>query len=184
MKRFIKLTILASLAALLAGCFSSVPSELKSSVGETYYTQRNLWIYRSEHETVNYAVERLLPINSEIKVRDIGGKVVEFTLLDDGADLVLINIEKYTQAGMSEIFDRYFAKSKVSLSSFSAAEREAIEAGDVREGMSKAAVLLARGYPPAHETHSVENDEWKYWRNRFNTRVVHFDNGRVDRIVD
>ena len=50
--------------------------------------------------------------------------------------------------------------------------------------MSKKAVLVALGHPPAHATPSLESDEWKYWKSRWNTMIVIFKNGKVAAIRD
>ena len=63
-------------------------------------------------------------------------------------------------------------------------ERENINAGTVKNGMSKAAVVVARGYPPAIETPSLKRNQWKYWRNRWDTIVVTFNNDRVVNVKD
>ncbi len=170
--------------AFLMGCSSGAPKELKGSEGQTFYTQLNMWTYKDQHRTVNYGVDRLIPVNTAVKIRDIGGEDVEFSLLENGRELTLVNIEKYSREEMGEIFKRYFGRDTVSLDSFTAAEREAIAEGKVEKGMSKQAVLMARGYPPAHETPSIEDDQWKYWTSRFNTKIVYFENGKVSRIKD
>lgn len=85
---------------------------------------------------------------------------------------------------MSGIFKRTFASTKVSLEQFTELERKAIRAGEVKAGMSKAAVIVAIGYPPKHRTASLESDSWRYWQNRFNTFVVVFKDEKVDAITN
>jgi len=48
-----------------------------------------------------------------------------------------------------------------------AKEIEAIKTGSLCVGMSKAAVVVAYGYPPEHVTPSLDNDVWTYWMDRF-----------------
>jgi hypothetical protein len=43
--------------------------------------------------------------------------------------------------------------------------------------MTKEQVLMARGYPPAHETPSLDLDTWKYWSSRFVTQTIAFERG-------
>ncbi|WP_049722716.1 hypothetical protein [Gilvimarinus polysaccharolyticus] len=181
MKRITALILLLA-TSLIIGCSSTPPKGLESSVGQQLYTQVGFWTYKNQHETVNYGVNRFIPVNTQVNINDINAKVVEFTLSDNGAERVLINTEKYTHQEMGEIFFRYFGKKKVDLQGFSSAERKAIERGEVKKGMSKKAVLLARGYPPAHETHSTDDNEWKYWNSRFNTMIVYFKDDKVSRI--
>ena len=63
-------------------------------------------------------------------------------------------------------------------------ERSLVSQGRLREGMSKEAVLLARGYPPVHHTPSTAANTWTYWVGRFEKRRIEFEQGRVVRIVD
>jgi hypothetical protein len=62
---------------------------------------------------------------------------------------------------------------------FSEKEKRNIKLGEIEVGMSKDAVLMAYGYPPAHRTPSLESDQWVYWLNRFVNRPVVFRDGRV-----
>ncbi len=54
-------------------------------------------------------------------------------------------------------------------------EIDAVKAGKLVVGMSKAAVIMARGYPPEHRTPSTEVNNWLYWENRFRKKAVNFD---------
>ncbi len=40
-------------------------------------------------------------------------------------------------------------------------------------------LACAMGYPPPHETPSLDADRWVYWTNRFNRMAVLFWDGRV-----
>jgi hypothetical protein len=80
-------------------------------------------------------------------------------------------------------FDSFFSPRPIDLSSFSAKERNAIEAGSIEVGMSRQAALTSIGQPPAVGTLSLEGSSWQYWSNRFLTFNVQFDaNRRVSRI--
>ena len=50
--------------------------------------------------------------------------------------------------------------------------------------MRKNAVIVAIGYPPTSKTASLDSDQWTYLSNRFNHFIVHFKNGKVDRVQD
>ena len=62
---------------------------------------------------------------------------------------------------------------------FTAGEKENIKAGVIKEGMSKAAVLMAYGYPPGTKTPSLKSDFWIYMENRFITRSVKFKDDKA-----
>ena len=175
--KFTKIIIALFATAILAGCAGKSPIPQKE--GKTAVTQINMWSYKGELETTHYAVDTLIPVNSEVQIMDTSSKTITFRVVDTGMEVTLVNKQKYTGMGIDGIYDRYFGDSKVNLSKFSNLEREAIENGRVVPGMSKDAVLVARGYPPAHRTPSLESDSWRYWQSRFNTIVVNFDDGKV-----
>ena len=49
-------------------------------------------------------------------------------------------------------------------------------------GMSREGVILAVGYPPEHQTPSLEADQWSYWRNSHSRFQVYFVGGLVSGI--
>jgi len=57
--------------------------------------------------------------------------------------------------------------------------RKNLEQGIVTEGMTRAQVLMALGYPPVHRTPSLDAPAWTYWENRWVTFIVHFDGDKV-----
>ena len=72
------------------------------------------------------------------------------------------------------------APNKLSLGRLSPIDKKGIADGRAYKGMSKEGVRIALGYPALHETPSLQDDVWTYWRNRFATTAVEFDaSGRV-----
>jgi hypothetical protein len=57
----------------------------------------------------------------------------------------------------------------------SKAEKECVRTGEIVAGISKDAVLVAYGYPPTHQTPTLKEPTWMYWRNRFGRRAISFD---------
>ena len=55
----------------------------------------------------------------------------------------------------------------------------AVREGRIMPGMTKAEVLLARGYPPFHHTAGVTADRWTYYESPMVVDVVDFVDGRV-----
>jgi hypothetical protein len=103
--------------------------------------------------------------------------------LAEGRSFVFEHVAKHTMDSAEEAFDSFFSRRPIDLSSFSAKERNAIEAGSIEVGMSRQAALTSIGQPPAVGTLSLEGSSWKYWSNRFLTFNVQFDaNRRVSRI--
>ncbi len=179
--RIAKTLWLAATCLVLTACAFSPIGEFE---GETLYTQRNLWVTDGVHETTNYRVEYMIPVNTRVRIGDTNERVIKVSVPETGERFRVINIRKYTERDIETIFDRYFAAERQNLDAFRADEREAIESGEIERGMSKDAVLIARGFPPAHETPSIRMNEWRYWKSGNDTRVVRFDNDRVSEIVD
>jgi len=62
--------------------------------------------------------------------------------------------------------------------------RRAVATGKVAIGMTREQVIVSLGYPPAHETPSLDVDRWKYWYGRFDTFLVVWDDeGRVGDVI-
>jgi hypothetical protein len=62
--------------------------------------------------------------------------------------------------------------------------RDAVRAGKILIGMNKEEVLVSVGYPPKHQTPSLDAPQWKYWHTGFGTYLVLWDGaGRVKDVV-
>ncbi len=118
-----------------------------------------------------------------MRIAETTGDSIMMELVDSGRLIQIENVEDYSGQGIDGIYDRYFAESPVNLSGFGAKDRNAIEDGEVMKGMTREEVLLARGYPPAHRTPSLDGELWTYWRNRFARQTVEFENGKVVELV-
>lgn len=58
--------------------------------------------------------------------------------------------------------------------------RAAVKTGRIRAGMTRDQVIAAVGYPPAHQTPTLEATFWKYWYSSFGSYQVEWDEkGRV-----
>lgn len=192
LKRF-RLIVLTILMAMVgAGCTTTGglgfaermhPNALD---GKTLYTQVNMYSLKGKVVTwVNYHVDTLIPVNTPVVIDGIGDSSMIFTIKATGQKLQLKNREKYSKLNGEAWTKRHFGFHRVDLRRFSRAEREAIAAAQVRVGMSKASVLVAYGYPPAHRTPSLKDKRWLYWINRWNKVAVVFDSrGRVAQVIN
>jgi hypothetical protein len=185
MKRILApLTHLFVVAALFAAAGPSIAAEtnqVSAVKGDKLYTRFSLFYEDKVHRTTNYRIGTFVPINTEVTfVKATKGEIL--VTLPDGTALTIENVEKYSGEKIPGIFSRTFAKSPEDLSRFTAREKNSIEAGEVEPGMSKDAVIASLGYPPKHQTPTLKGNQWRYWRNRFATFVVHFDDDKVSSI--
>jgi hypothetical protein len=176
------------LALALAGCSrayrenESLPASVQ--VGSTYYTQVGMFYEKGRYRTTNYGVGIFLPANTAAELVEFGREQFVVKVPNTGETIEYVNVEKYTNWSLAEAFEKLFAREPVSLKEFNAIELEGIESGSLAQGMRKSAVIVARGYPPSHETPSLDRDQWKYWKNRWDTIIVSFKNDRIVEIKD
>ncbi len=151
---------------------------------DKYYTQVTMQYEKGKFRTTNYRKGILVPVNTEVRLLEVTAKSITVMLIKQEKELVVVNGVKYTGDDIYQSFTKLFSKKQVNLNKFSSLERKNIGLGKAVKGMKKAAVLVAIGYPPITRTPTIEADEWVYWKNRFNTFIVHFSNGQVSRIQD
>lgn len=144
------------------------------------YTTVNMWEEKGKILATNYARGRLIPVNSEVVIHGYSSKLIEFSIVGEGEQKIkLINVSKFTRLDVPGLAARMFSREEADLSEFSEDVQNAILVGDVRNGMSKEAVKISRGFPPSHVTPSLDGNVWKYWQNRWVTRNVLFEDGVV-----
>jgi hypothetical protein len=179
--------ILFLLLGLMIGCKKNLSTDqpaVSVNPSQIYYTQFSLFQEKNRYRTTNYRKGILIPINTAFTVKDMGNDEAHFRLADSGQILEIENVRKHTGDDMQTAFKRMAAPTKVDLNRFSAAERDAILAGRVIKGMSREAVIAAIGYPPITETPTLDSNDWTYWAHRFNRFVVHFNLGKVEKVID
>ncbi len=181
------LFFLLILMCLLGACNRQIKSsDLPPGIqiGQTYYTQFSLFQEENNYRTTNYRRGILIPVNTPVSLVSIGTDKAQIKINQTGQNLSIENVPKYTKDDMPRAFLKILGPRKVDLSGFSMAEQQHILAGKVKKGMERQAVLVAIGYPPQHETPSLDSNDWTYWSSRFNKFIVHFNNGKVDNIAD
>ena len=151
------------------------------------YTQVNLHPdeKRQRLYSVNYQRPGLLPLCTRVRIESVTAKEMIFTLAEGGRKYTYI-FHNSLRDPVAKHLDRYFGVTcnKAKLDGLSRVARDGVLAGQVSSGMSKEAVILAIGFPPEHATPSLEASAWRYWKNRFNTFLVHFEGDKVSRIQD
>ncbi len=150
----------------------------KAKRGDIFFTKHSLSHEYGKHSTVNYRRGKFLPVNTPVTFIRYTANSIYIRLPDDET-ICIYNVTAYSGENLNGIFKRTLSTSKIDLNEFTQEEQKAIKFGEVRIGMSKQAVLVAVGYPPKHKTVSLESNHWRYWRHRYGTFVVEFENDSV-----
>lgn len=182
MRTLLKVQLMTVFLVVLISCNPTYkPDELPSSIeiGKVYYSQVAMHMEHGHLPATNYGVGDLLPINSKVKIIEVKKKYVTGEDVTTRKELKFSNDTGHTKETIFQAFDKVFGPNPVDLSKFNELERKNIQEGRVEKGMSKEAVLAARGYPPAIGTPSIESNRWKYWWNRWNNFTVIFEDGVV-----
>ncbi len=144
-----------------------------------YFTRFSFREEGSTYLTTNYARGTLIPINTPVHVTAISKRKIALKRLDNGEPIYIDNVEKYSRKTTAQFASVLLSSAKTPIERLAPPLSSAIAAGELRKGMTKEQALMARGYPPAHETPSTDDDRWKYWSSRFVTQTIVFTNGRL-----
>lgn len=180
MKRIISVAIAFVTTMFLVACGGAklTPEQQTLVKNQTeLYTQSSMWVEKNRVYGTNFSKGLHIPVNTKVKILAINAKVIKFEYL--GTQVHYYITEKHTKIDAQKTLDRVFSTKEVNLSKFLKSEKKNILEGKVEKGMSKEAVLVARGYPPMHVTSSLEENLWKFWRHRFSTANVIFKDNKV-----
>ncbi|HEU5079063.1 MAG TPA: hypothetical protein VFT72_07605 [Opitutaceae bacterium] len=155
------------------------PPIIVPAVGQDYFLRFSLHEEDNEYPITNYARGSLVPINTPVKLISLDGKNFTLKRLDSSETIKVENIEKYSKRSTSEVAGLLLSSVKTPIEQLVPALQKAILAGEPRKGMTKEQVIMARGYPPAHETPSLDLDRWVYWSSRFVKQTLVFNNDRL-----
>ena len=160
----------------------------KYIIGEPVYLKVNIHYQNSSRGNnasyANYTDSGVghdfLAVNTPVKIKK--GRKNRFIIVDAETNIEIVF--EYSAARMQMSINEYLEKitspSKVNLGELSEKDRQGIENGVAKIGMSKEGVMMALGYPAAHKTPSPEENRWVYWKDRFRTLVITFgENGIV-----
>ena len=172
-----------SLLAALAGAV--VASTASAQAGDdkepklTGFTCCNLHYENDWISDANWGVQPMLPAGQPITITDYGRYRIHVEI--DGKKLRLGQ-----DYGRSEPLAQFARKivvaqdPKAKIATWPAAVREAVRHGKIMVGMTKEQVIVSLGYPPAHQTPSLDSPQWKYWLTRVGSFLVVWDDkGRV-----
>jgi len=168
---------------MFGGCGAAKLTPQQSQIvknKEVMYTQTGIWYTPKKNYFVatgtNYASGDYLPPNTKVTVSRIEKKYFVFSAGDK--TIYMYNVPKYTGLNMSQFFDRTLSPTPVDMSKFTSLERKSMQTGLLKNGMSKEAVIVSRGYPPIHKTPSTSENTWVYWNSRGYHYPLIFKNGK------
>jgi hypothetical protein len=139
---------------------------------------------RSAVYTMNYQMDGLIPVCTEVKILQRIYGYMQFKTVESGR---IYNYLEHGNPGEEFIsnISKYFGTEckKAEIEQLSEIDRKGILRGKALDGMTRKAVIYALGYPPVIKTPYLDTQRWWYWFNRFNRFYVEFDhNGIVTRI--
>ena len=183
MSKLVKGLLILIISILASGCGSAKLNPMEQSYidkQKVLYTQVGMWSYNSKVSGTNYSTGEFIPVNTKVTISKVTTSAIVMNY--DGRNIIIQN-NKYTKVDINTILNRTLSLSKVNLSKFSKATRNNILKGHLVIGMSKQASIIARGYPPAHVTPSLDSNSWRYWNSRWNTTIYQFSNNKLAQIV-
>lgn len=158
---------------------SIVPPPAKLTVGQTYFTRYTFHAEEGKYVSTNYAKGDLVPINTEVTLVSLKKDKFELKRTDNGQTIKVQNEKKYTLKDGEGFAEMMLSPQKTPLNRLPAKVATAVSVGELHKGMTKELVILTRGYPPAHETPSLDGDRWVYWNSRFVKHTLVFTDGRL-----
>jgi hypothetical protein len=136
--------------------------------------------------TLNYQLQGvMIPVCSEIIVTKMGSKEMEFTYQGAPYTIVYEGFTKKVGVSFEQAVLTYFgpACDQAKMQKLGKDDQEGIRSGRPKVGMTRDGVLFAMGRPPVHVNPELNANQWRYWKNRFTTEVIEFDeHGKVNNI--
>ena len=181
----------------LTGCTSSskVKQVFKYDVDGERYTAYNIWFTAPERVyAINYKKGGFIPAGTRVKnikirqgksIIDRGQPIIIFTVVaEDQYYIMHFQMGFHPNKTAKDYVDYAFTEKSFEdmTTGFTNDEILAIQQGEIKNGMSKEAVLMSYGYPPEHINISLENKKWIYWNDRNRSFEVCFDES--DRTID
>lgn len=154
-----------------------LPPEVDPVPGKEYFVRYTFKFEKGERNATNYWRGELVPINTKVNLIGMRDDKLTFRIVSSGRSVVVENVPKHTNRSIEQIARELLAEEPTAIEKYGEDMARYIRTGTLRLGMTKTQVLLTRGYPPAHETPSLETDLWKYWSSRFVVHSLAFDQG-------
>lgn len=159
------------------GYLEAIKAEAAPVIGQSYYLRHCLMHEHGIHETTNYWRGKLEPINTKVTLVSLGSKKMVLKVEETGEGFAVENVEKYSRKTMDEIARNMLTRTPIPIEKFGDVLAREITSGQPSLNMTKEQLIMARGYPPAHKTPSLDNDIWVYWDTRMGYVTYAFEKG-------
>ena len=180
-------SMFSKLTFVLVGLVLSWCASADDLAGKTMYVQTNMW-YENPQKIVatNYHVGTLLAPGTKVTIDEVEDESIRFKDAS-GTQYRIVIVVKHNNVLGPALVQRLFGADDPMATDgrfqkFTKEEQDNIRAGYIVKGMSKEAVLMAYGYPPTIRTASTDLNIWTYWKNRWVTRIIRFDD--KNRVAD
>ncbi|RTZ99267.1 MAG: hypothetical protein DSY90_01600 [Deltaproteobacteria bacterium] len=177
--------VFLSIAAL---AFAMVFSSATGFCGNVRYLSNNIHTQRSNRGELKAsyanwinpgAGHQIIPVNTPVTVERWRRGFALITQ-DKGQKIYFEYNRRNMDFTIPEYIDLITAKTQTRLSGLSKVDRKGIKVGKALRGMTKTGVKIALGYPATHQTPSLEENIWIYWKDRWRRSAVTFnEKGKV-----
>lgn len=137
------------------------------------HTEYRGGVYKA-YSTNHIGVPDKFPAGTQLQVLEIDSDEVKLLDPKTKRKIAIKFVQKHNLMPIGEWFAETFSEAPVSLPTLTPAERENVEACRAQIGMSRTALFLALGYPPASLTPSRNGPTLTYEWKRFNRQVFAF----------
>ena len=174
----------ASLAAIASGCATYGPAlsgytccnfhydRAKRNTGYTRRLADRYWI-----SDANWSSLPMIPAGTPIRTKSYSRYDITVDVDAFYTQEMHLGLDFGRSQNLADWARRMIVKDdpKPTIWSWEESVRRAVRAGKVVIGMTQEQVIVSLGYPPAHETPSLDADRWKYWYGNFDTFLVVWD---------
>ena len=157
------------------GVGSIAPPYIQPQTGSEYYTRYTFFYERNAFRSTNYRRGTPVPINTKVKLLSMGAE--EYLISVKGETITVKNNYKHSGCSVEEFASKMLSEEPTDIDALGKGLAADIKYGSLRLGMTKEQAIMARGYPPVHETASIEMDRWVYWSSRFVKLTIVFYDG-------
>lgn len=170
----------ASFLALLPHAMAQESSPTKEG-----FTCCNLHFSGDWISDANWSVNAMIPAGTPIRILSYGRYRAYVEI--DGKAMRLGQDYGREQESLERFATKWVTDRdpKERIATYSPAIREAIRLGRVVPGMDREQVLIAVGYPPTHQTLTLDAPVWHFWSTRTaRYQVIWGADGRVKEVTD